>query len=576
MQSGLIFRHGSRSPVYTFKHALVRDAAYDSLLRATRQRYHARIAEVLIADFPEVAQNRPELLAHHFSGAGVHGDAAAYWHVAGENAAKRSAVNEAVAHFRRALGDLKQLPENAERMERELSVLTALAPALMAVYGWAALVVGETCKHAIELARRLGAHDRMYRPLWGLWTNQFVGGRLHEAMETATQVLDMALATGDPMLEMNARHTASYTHYYRGEYDASIAEAEAGLRHYTMDREHLIVETFQLSSTVCCMSTKASSLWMQGRQREGIALIEEMVALSRSLRHPPSIAAALAFAMQFTFYDRDWKRLFELADDTYGLSQAEGFAMWAAAAGMHRGRARIGLGEADAGVAEVLEWGSLFRQTGSSGVWEGSFTSMISEALHLAGRSEEALIASAEGERRAELGLVHMGKPEIYRTRGDILCDLGRLDQADEAYCQAAACARGQGARALELRALNSLLDLRFSRGQPGDLHAEVRRANRHGVPSGSTRSHRGARIAGAGLGLNDICKGTPVSSSKEETKAPLRPPTAVPTGPGACCLRWRADATARFCGGAMPTRQGRRRLSLLELQSRSQWRSHR
>jgi tetratricopeptide (TPR) repeat protein len=477
LESGLVFRQGHAAPVYTFKHALIRDAAYDSLLRTTRQRYHARIAEVMVGRFPEVEQNRPELLAHHFSGAGLHADAATYWQAAGENAAKRSAVLEAVAHLRRALVDLGRLPENAIRMNRELSVLTALAPALMAVYGWAAPVVGETCKHAIELARQLGAQDRMYPLLWGLWTNQFVSGRLGEAMETATEVRAMALATGDPVLEMNARHTVSYTHFYRGEFDACIAEAQAGLRHYTQDREHTIVRAFQLSSSVCCMSTKASSLWMQGRQNEGIALIGEMVAFAHSLRHPPSIAAALAFAMEFTFYDRDWKRLFALADATYNLSQAEGFVMWTACAGMQRGRARIGLGNVDAGVAEVLEWGALFQQTGSSGIWEGSFTSMISEALHLAGRSQEALIASAEGQRRAESGLVQMGKPEIFRTRGDILRDLGRLDQADEAYCLTMTCARDQGALALELRALNSLLDLRFSRGQVGDLPAELRRA---------------------------------------------------------------------------------------------------
>jgi len=199
------------------------------------------------------------------------------------------------------------------------------------------------------------------------------------------------------------------------------------------------------------------------------------VALARSLRHPPSIASALAFAMFFFLYDRDWKRLFEYADETYDLSQAEGFAMWTANAGMHRGRARMGLGEVRAGMAEVLEWGALFRQTGS-GIVEGSVTSMVSEALHLEGRSEEALVVSAEGERRAEAGLVRVMMPEIFRTRGDILRDLERFDEADAAYRCAVACARKQGARSLELRALTSLLDLRLAREEPSDAPAELRR----------------------------------------------------------------------------------------------------
>ena len=477
LQSGLVFRQGAAAPIYTFKHALVRDAAYDSLLRTTRQRYHARIAEVLIGRFPEVAQNRPELLAHHLSRAGVHADAAAHWQAAGESAAERSAVNETVSHLRRAMADLEQLPEDETRMDRELSVLSALAPALMAVYGWAAPEVGETCRRAIGLARRLGANERIYPPLWGLWTNQFVGGQLRDGIETADQVLAMALATGDPMLEITGRHAKAYTHYYRGEYEAAIAEADAGLRHYNHELELRIVRAFQLSSTICSLTAKASSLWMLGRQREGIALMEEMLAVARSLRHPPSIAASLAFAMHFYLYHRDWKRLFSLADETYTLSQAEGFAMWTANAGMHRGRARIALGEVEAGAAEVLEWAALFRQTRAGAIVEGSVTSMVSKALHMAGRSEEALAASREGEQRAEAGFVRAMQPEIYRTRGDILRDLGRLDQADEAYGQAMECARAQGARTLEIRALTSLLDLRLSRGQLEDFPADLGRA---------------------------------------------------------------------------------------------------
>jgi tetratricopeptide (TPR) repeat protein len=476
LESGLVFRHGHASAVYTFKHALVRDAAYDSLLRATRQRYHILIAEVLVARFPEIVQNRPELLAHHLSGAGVYAEAATHWQAAGEIAGKRSAVNEAVAHLRHALADLERLPVDEARMEQELSILTALAPVLMAVYGWAAPEVGESCKRAIELGRRLGANDRMYSPLWGLWTNQFVGGRLHEAMETATQVLAMAQAAGDPMLVSVGRNATCYTRFYRGEYDEAVAEAQAGLRHCSFEMDVQITQTFQASAVGSMLISKASALWMQGRQDEGIAIVNDLVGHARSLRHPPSIATALASAMFFSLYDRHWKRLFAFADEVYDLSQAEGFAMWTANAGMHRGRARIGLGQVDKGVAEVLEWGALFRQTGS-GCIEGSVTSMVSEALHMAGRSEEALVVSTEGERRADTGLVRVMVPEIYRIRGNILRDLDRLDQADEAYRLAVACARAQGAVSLEIRALTSLLDFRLSRGQLGDLPAELGRA---------------------------------------------------------------------------------------------------
>jgi class 3 adenylate cyclase/tetratricopeptide (TPR) repeat protein len=475
LQSGLILRHGDASPVYTFKHALVRDAAYDSLLRVTRQRYHARIAEVLVARFPQLVQNRPELLAHHLSGAGMHADAAAHWQAAAENAAKRSAVNEAVGYLRHALAALEQLPQDMTCMDRELSVLAAMAPVLAAAHGWAAPEIGETCQRAIELARRIEAKDRMYPSFWGLWTNQFVAGRLHEAIDSATQLLTMALTGADPMLVIIGRGATCYTRYYRGEYQEAIAEAEVGLGQCSFEIDVQIARRFQISAIGSMLITKASALWMRGRQDDGVAIVNDLIAHARSLQHPPSIATVLATVMFFCFYDRDWKSLFEFADEVYELSRAEGFAMWTANAGLHRGYARIGLGEVDAGVAEVLEWGALFRQTGS-GVIEGSTTSMLCEAMHLAGRSEEALVVSREGEQRAEAGCVRVMLPEIFRTRGNIFLDLKRLEEAEEAFRQAVACARAQGARSLELRALTALLDFRFKFGEPGDLPIELRR----------------------------------------------------------------------------------------------------
>ena len=288
------------------------------------------------------------------------------------------------------------------------------------------------------------------------------------------------------MLEITGRHATSYTRYYRGEFDNAIAEADAGLRHYSYDVEVVLAPAFQLSPSISSMTAKASSLWMQGHQELGITLLDEMLSIARSLRHPPSLAAALAYQMFFSLYDRDWHRLFAYADEVYTLSQAEGFAMWAANAGLHRGRARMALGQLEAGAAEVLEWGALFRQTGS-GIIEGSTTSMVSEALHISGRSREALVVSNEGERRAETGLVRVMMPEIYRTRGDILRDLGRVIEANEAYRQAVACARAQNARSLELRSLTSLLDMELSLGHPGDVPKELRRALA-AMPSASDR----------------------------------------------------------------------------------------
>ena len=198
------------------------------------------------------------------------------------------------------------------------------------------------------------------------------------------------------------------------------------------------------------MTAKASSLWMQGHQELGITLLDEMLSIARSLRHPPSLAAALAYQMFFSLYDRDWHRLFAYADEVYTLSQAEGFAMWAANAGLHRGRARMALGQLEAGAAEDGPNGVPCSARPGWGLSKARLPAWLARRCIYPGARGRPLVVSNEGERRAETGLVRVMMPEIYRTRGDILRDLGRVIEANEVYPQAVACARAQNARSLD------------------------------------------------------------------------------------------------------------------------------
>jgi class 3 adenylate cyclase/tetratricopeptide (TPR) repeat protein len=476
VDEGFLHLIGGTPPVYTFKHALVQDAAYESLLRSTRQEHHARIAEVMAEQFPELARSRSELLAHHLSGAGRYAEAATHWQAAGEAAAERSAVNEAVEHLRRGLADLEQLPQAAERWHSELSLHTALAPVQMAVHGWASAFVERTCLRAIELAGHLGADQRRFAPLWGLWSNQFVAGRLREAMQSANQVLELAADSGVRMYAVTARHATSYTRYYRGEYEQALKEAEIGLDLNSFEQDREIANLFQLSSAVATMTAKGCSLWMLGHQKEGIAVMDQMLKWARDLNHPPSIAAALAFIMHFCFYDRDWHRVLAFAEELLDLSSAEGYALWRADAGMFRAKAILELRIDGADLSDVLEWYALFQQTGSDVICSTT-TCINTEELHRVGRSEEALRQSGIGEKRAEEGHVGVMVPEIIRTRGDILSDLGRSQEADEAYDLAVQSARSQGALSLELRALTSLLAHRLGHGGARERLPELRQA---------------------------------------------------------------------------------------------------
>lgn len=474
VEEGFLRLNVDPPPTYTFKHALIQDTAYESLLRSTRQENHARIASVIVDQFPDLIKSRPELLAHHLSGGGRFSEAALHWEAAGQAAAERCAVNEAVDHFLRGLADLENLPQSEVRWQRELSLHTALAPVQMAAYGWASPVVESTCLRAIDLAGQLGADDRRFAPLWGLWSNQFVAGRLQMAVESARQVHDLAAASGVAMYTIPAHHASSYTHFYRGEYQQALKDAGVGIELSSFELDREIARIFQLSPLAAMRTAIGGSMWMLGHQDEGIDLMNQMLDQARLLNHPPTLAGALAFMMHFCFYDRDWYRLYAFADELLGLASAEGFYLWRADAGMHRAKAILELNFNMADGGDLLEWCEIFDQTRAEVIC-GTTTCIASQELHRLGSSELALAHSIAGEQRSELNHVRVMAPEILRVRGDIYRDLGRLQEADQAYQAAVSSARRQGALSLELRSLTSLLAHRRAQGPVEPILGELR-----------------------------------------------------------------------------------------------------
>jgi class 3 adenylate cyclase/tetratricopeptide (TPR) repeat protein len=476
VDKGLLHVSGFTPPVYIFKHALVQDVAYHSLLRSSRQQHHSRIAKVLTEHFPEIPKRRPELLAHHLSGAGRFQEAAHHWQAAGKLAAERSAVNEAVDHLNRGLADLNQLPQEEGRWQHELDLHTALAPVQMAAYGWGSPLVQETCQKAIDLANSLGAEDRRFPPLWGLWANQFVAGRLGEAIESAHEVLDLSLHDGGDAYAVPARHATAYTSYYRGEFEAAIQHAKIGVSLFDYDIERQLCQGFQLSPMINILTASASSMWMRGNQRGGALEMDKMLSLARSLHHPPTLAAALAFRCFFGFYNQNWLDIKVAAREAVELSIAEGFAMWHVCAAMYEAFAELVLEPFQGNAHKVIEYAKLFRQTGSM-VTDCSTTCILISTLKHLHLYPEALMESVSGIKTAELGQLGVMKPEILRLRGTVFSALGEMEAAGEAYQQALDLSREQQALSLELRCLSSLLAHRRSLHQDLDMiNVDLRR----------------------------------------------------------------------------------------------------
>jgi len=470
IDAGLVWTSWSGGrDLYVFKHALVRDAAYESLLRRTRQQYHERLAGVLQERFPEVAAEQPELIAHHLTGAGKDEQAIGFWEAAGQRALARTAMHEAAAHLQHAIESVLRLPEEPRWLDRELDLQNGIAPVLMTVHGWGATHVRHACERARDLATRLGRFDKIYPAAWGLWTYYFLRGEMDEAAVTAKSALEMAEASGVPMIQITGRHATAYTHLYRGEFEEAVREADAGLAFFDLEQERTLAATFQFSSSVALRTARATALWMLGQVEESERERERMIRLARELGHTPSLASALAFQLH-TGLCRGWHALevdeqISVADELRALCKDEGFFLWHAVALTYRGAAVAVQGAAAQASALMQQGLAEFVQTGAR-LTLVPMNIMCAQARALLGEDGEAWrhleAAQVEADARGE----RMWEPEIDRVRAGLLVRRGDSAGAEISLRRALAKARGQHAGSLELRAALDLHDLLIASGR--------------------------------------------------------------------------------------------------------------
>lgn len=462
---------------FTFRHALVQQAAYDTLLKIKRQEYHRLIARVLERDFPDRSQAEPELLARHFSAAGPDfvRTALAYWRKAAERSLASSNNVEAIAHLGQALQLGATLEPGVERDLSELRFQLALAPAQMAILGWPSPEVERTCTRALTLSQTLLAApleaplalevgQALAGSLWGLWTVQFLRGNMAEARDYAEQVLAMARASGSAMLLVIGHHAAGFTAYYAGQFELAVAHMNDGLAAFDIEVERQIVLNFQFSSTVALLSFGASSLWFLGHDeqaRAALARARELV-LRELGGHPPSLAYLEAFSAYHWLLRREVKELARASAELRRLSVQEGFRLWLCYADAFDGIVQAHApGELARGQAQLKQGMRGFREVGAHlnipelTAWEAELclhASQPEEALRVLDRDISATHGRGE----------HIFLAEQQRLRAEALLLLAAkgvpqaLGQARGAIEQALHVASEQRALALERRAKNT------------------------------------------------------------------------------------------------------------------------
>jgi predicted ATPase len=436
---------------YTFKHALIQDAAYESLLKSTRQQYHQRIAQVLEEQFPETTVTQPELLAHHYTEAGLKEQAVHYWHHAGQRARERSAHVEAIAHLHQGLALLQTLPETPQRLQREVDMHIALGASLTATKGYAAPEVGETYTYARQLCQHLEDPYQLFPVLRGLW--QYYDGRAEyqTAHALGEQLLALAQHAQDSVM-LAAAHRAVGTTLL------SLGAAADASTHMTQD--------------TALYDLAAWGMWCLGSPDQALVRSHEAVTLAQQIAYPLSLSFALGAAAMVHQLRREVRAVQEHADAALSLAMEQGFPHWMAQGAILRGWTLVHQGEAQAGIEQIQQGLRAFRATGAE-INQSYFLALLAEAHGIIGHSDTGLTMLIEALALVDKTRERWYESEIYRLKGELLLQQNSDNQAEAENCfhHALDIAHNQQAKSFELRATTSLARLWQQQGKRQEAH---------------------------------------------------------------------------------------------------------
>jgi class 3 adenylate cyclase/predicted ATPase len=479
VDAGLLFvEHNPRGETYTFKHALIQDAAYGALLRTTRLQYHRHIAQALTEHFPAAVETAPELLAHHYTQASMMAEAVPCWLRAGQRALHASANPEAIAHLTTGLDLLADLPAGPERAGMELQFRLTLGPAYMAIRGYAAPEVEACYERARELRRELGDTlddtSQGVPALHGLWTNHIVRAQHTSAIALGEQVLQLGAATNDDRLLLQGNMEVGWSHFFLGELEQAREHLERVLALYDHERHSSHVFTYGDNPATSARSVLAPVLWLLGYPDQALRCSEENLAILRSrVQHPYSVAFGFTLAAFLRQYLGDLQATRALAEEAVAISEAHGLAYMGAMASMFEGWARTREGELDEGMAQMRRGLAAQLATGAE-LARPYWLWLLAEVCQRTGAAREGLALLDDADATVEHTHDRYWEAEIYRLRGRLLLATAEPTapaSAEACYRRALEVARRQGARSLELRAAVSLSRL----WQAADRHDEAR-----------------------------------------------------------------------------------------------------
>ena len=473
-ESGLAFRRGTPpDAVYTFKHALVQDAAYDSLLKSRRQELHAKIARVIEQRFPNIKTTEPEVLAHHLTAAGLAEAAIPLWQAAGELALKRMALTEAIAHLNQGLELVSTLPRSSQRDASELGLRSRLGTAWMALKGWAAPEVWTSLHPALALAKSLERHDALVPILWGLTRNVLTQGRVAESLPWVEEMLDIAEATGDADLLIAGHALACACYCWAGEFTKAVEHADKVLDLYDDEKHRHLADILNHDPKTAAGIFGSISTWILGYPDRALRLSDEKDAHARRRGHPFDLGFALTMGAHEFDHRCEHEDLRKRAEECERLGRENSLpVLWAMLAPIAYGQALIREGKPAEGIAPLKAGIAVWEASGGK-VRSPTLKAFLAEAMALTGDLDNALHLIdeqiAQIERPGWEERLHYA--EILRLKGWMLSLKGDLEGAERNFLASLDWARRQQAKIWELRTSTSLARLWQSQGKRQDAY---------------------------------------------------------------------------------------------------------
>ncbi len=473
IKAEIIFQKGQgNSAVYIFKHALLQDAAYRSMLTKKRQACHQHIGEIIEAEFPEIVATQPELLAQHFSEAGARDKAIQYWLRAGTRSQEQSANLEAIRQFERGLTLVMSQPPSLERDVLEMTFKLPQSAVLMAAKGYSAPEVVPLHDRCIEICRKLGESGPLFPVLIGKWGWNFIASRFDECDVRCREVIALAEEKRGPGMIAEAHWTQLCTSFFAGDFQKAREHADIGLAHYD---EEASVEFMKITQQGCgplMLSFLGMTLWKLGYPDQGRQRLDEAFQMCADLDHPFTLTVITWENGQYYDFARMGEAALQEGVKTVALAEELAAPFYQGLGLGCQGDGHIRLGRFAEAIPLLERCLAMTKLVGAKCTL-GKYSGSLAEAFWHVGRRDEAWKMLDAAFEHIQSGERHM-EAELLRYRGDFLMDTGELEQAEAAYRASLAVAARQQAKSYELRTTMRLCQLWAGQGRAAEALEEL------------------------------------------------------------------------------------------------------